>query len=75
MTVEDAALEVAEGSEAFLVFRNAQTDSINVLYRRKNGDLALIEGFDRVLVFDRGALSFDGEAAGAIAHYRRIALT
>lgn len=43
MTVEEAALEVEAGSDAFLVFRNASTDSINVLYRRKDGNLGLIE--------------------------------
>lgn len=43
MTVEEAALEVEAGANAFLVFRNATTDSINVLYRRRDGDLGLIE--------------------------------
>ena len=31
------------GDDAFLVFRNAATDSINVVYRRKDGHLGLIE--------------------------------
>ncbi len=43
MTVEEAAMEVESGADAFLVFRNASTDSINVLYRRKDGNLGLIE--------------------------------
>ncbi len=43
MTVDEAAMEVADAPEAFLVFRNANTDSINVLYRRKDGNLGLIE--------------------------------
>jgi putative sigma-54 modulation protein len=43
MTVEEAAMEVEAGADAFLVFRNATTDSINVLYRRKDGNLGLIE--------------------------------
>ena len=43
MTVEDAALEVTTGSDTFLVFRNAGTDSINIVYRRKDGRLGLIE--------------------------------
>jgi putative sigma-54 modulation protein len=43
LTVDDAALEVEAGQDGFLVFRNAGTGAINVLYRRKNGDLALIE--------------------------------
>ncbi len=43
MTIEEAAMEVETGADAFLVFRNASTDSINVLYRRKDGNLGLIE--------------------------------
>ncbi len=43
MTVEDAALRVDTGAEGFLVFRNASTDAINILYRRKDGQLGLIE--------------------------------
>jgi putative sigma-54 modulation protein len=41
--VDDAATEVEAGKDGFLVFRNADTGAINVLYRRKNGDLGLIE--------------------------------
>jgi putative sigma-54 modulation protein len=43
MTVEDAALRVGAGAETFVVFRNSTTDSINILYRRKDGHLGLIE--------------------------------
>jgi putative sigma-54 modulation protein len=43
MTVDEAALAVVGGNDAFLVFRNATTDAINVLYRRKDGHLGLIE--------------------------------
>jgi putative sigma-54 modulation protein len=43
MSVDEAALEVAEGRDAFLVFRNATTDTINVLFRRPDGNLGLIE--------------------------------
>jgi putative sigma-54 modulation protein len=43
MTVEEAAREVEAGRDGLLVFRNASTDSINVLYRRKDGDFGLIE--------------------------------
>ncbi len=43
MTVDEAAMEVADRPDAFLVFRNANTDTINVLYRRKDGNLGLIE--------------------------------
>jgi putative sigma-54 modulation protein len=43
MSVEDAALKVESGKEAFLVFRNAATDTVNIVYRRKDGQLGLIE--------------------------------
>lgn len=43
MTVDEAALQIDLAADGFLVFRNARTENINVLYRRKNGDLALIE--------------------------------
>jgi putative sigma-54 modulation protein len=43
MSVEEAALTVEGGDDTFLVFRNAATDSINVVYRRKDGNLGLIE--------------------------------
>ena len=43
MSVDEAALEVADGRDAFLVFRNATTDTINVLFRRPDGNLGLIE--------------------------------
>ena len=43
MAVEDAAIEVNETVGAFVVFRNAATDTINVLFRRPDGHLGLIE--------------------------------
>ncbi|HEY3381392.1 MAG TPA: ribosome-associated translation inhibitor RaiA [Vicinamibacterales bacterium] len=43
MTVDEAAMSVDSGDDSFLVFRNATTDSINVVYRRKDGHLGLIE--------------------------------
>ncbi|HSC26715.1 MAG TPA: ribosome-associated translation inhibitor RaiA [Vicinamibacterales bacterium] len=43
MSVEDAALRVESGSETFVVFRNAETDAIGILYRRSDGNLGLIE--------------------------------
>jgi len=46
MSVDEAALVVEGGDDAFLVFRNAATDSINVVYRRKDGNLGLIEPED-----------------------------
>jgi putative sigma-54 modulation protein len=43
MTVEDAAREASASREGVIVFRNASTDAVTVLYRRRNGDLGLIE--------------------------------
>lgn len=43
MSIDEAALEVVDGENAFLVFRNAATDTINVLFRRSDGNLGLIE--------------------------------
>jgi putative sigma-54 modulation protein len=43
MSVDEAALEVTDGRDAFIVFRNATTDTINVLFRRPDGNLGLIE--------------------------------
>jgi ribosome hibernation promoting factor len=43
MSVEDAALRVEGGTDTFLVFRNAETDAVSILYRRKDGNLGLIE--------------------------------
>lgn len=43
MTVEDAALKVDSSTDQFLVFRNASTDAVNILYRRKDGHLGLID--------------------------------
>ena len=43
MTIEDAALRVDQQRETFVVFRNADTEGISILYRRKDGNLGLIE--------------------------------
>ncbi len=43
MTVEDAALRLEGAGETFVVFREADSDRVNILYRRKDGNLALIE--------------------------------
>jgi putative sigma-54 modulation protein len=43
MTVDEAALAVESGDDTFVVFRNAATDGVAVLYRRKDGDFGLIE--------------------------------
>ena len=43
MSIDEAAMEVADGRDAFLVFRNSSTEEINVLFRRADGSLGLIE--------------------------------
>jgi ribosome hibernation promoting factor len=42
MSVEDAALRLDGGAEAFVVFRDADTDRLNILYRRKDGHFGLM---------------------------------
>lgn len=43
ITVDEAVLEVGANDDGFLVFRDAATERVNVLYRRKDGNLGLIE--------------------------------
>ena len=43
MSVEDAALQVESGTESFIVFRNAETEAVSILYRRRDGNFGLIE--------------------------------
>ncbi|MBI4589371.1 MAG: ribosome-associated translation inhibitor RaiA [Candidatus Rokubacteria bacterium] len=43
MSVEEAVMQLGLRRDQFLVFTNATTDTVNVLYRRKNGGLGLIE--------------------------------
>jgi putative sigma-54 modulation protein len=43
MFVDEAVLQMEMSAKQFLVFLNAKTDKVNVLYRRKSGDFGLIE--------------------------------
>ena len=43
MTVADAAREAEASDDGVVVFRDAETSSISVLYRRRNGELTLVE--------------------------------
>lgn len=43
MSLEEAAAELGQGDDEFLVFTNASTDAVNVLYRRTDGGLGLVE--------------------------------
>jgi putative sigma-54 modulation protein len=43
MTVDEAAMEVGGYGDGVVVFRNASTERVNVLYKRRDGNLGLIE--------------------------------
>lgn len=43
MSVEEASLQLESRKFEFLVFRNAETERVNVIYRTKNGDFGLID--------------------------------
>jgi hypothetical protein len=36
-------MRVESGTDTFVVFRNADTDAVSIVYRRKDGSLGLIE--------------------------------
>jgi ribosome hibernation promoting factor len=43
MTTEEAALRLADESDQFVLFRDADTGRLGVLYKRKDGNYGLIE--------------------------------
>lgn len=43
MSVEEAALQLAEMAQGFIVFRNDRSEQVNVLYKRKDGAFGLID--------------------------------
>jgi len=43
LSIEEAALELASNGAEFFAFVNADTEELNVIYRRKDGDLGWIE--------------------------------
>jgi putative sigma-54 modulation protein len=43
MDVEEASLQMDLVSDNFIVFTNSRTNSVNVIYRRKDGDFGLIQ--------------------------------
>lgn len=42
MTIEEAVMQLERSTGEFIVFLNASTDKVNVLYRRRDGNLGLI---------------------------------
>lgn len=43
MTAREAVMEMVLSENDFLMFSNSQTDQVNVVYKRKNGDFGWIE--------------------------------
>jgi putative sigma-54 modulation protein len=43
MFVDEAVLQMEMSARQFLVFQNAKSEKVNVIYRRKNGDFGLID--------------------------------
>ena len=43
MTIEEAALELDGRRDGVLVYRDATSERVSVLFRRKDGNLGLIE--------------------------------
>ena len=43
MSMDEAAMQLETMDNEFLVFLNAETDGVNVIYKRKNGDFGLID--------------------------------
>jgi putative sigma-54 modulation protein len=43
MTAEEAALRLSGEPDQFLVFRDADTNRVGVLYKRNDGNFGLIE--------------------------------
>jgi len=43
MSVDDAAIAISDSEHEFLVFRNSDNDHLNVVYKRKDGNIGWIE--------------------------------
>jgi putative sigma-54 modulation protein len=43
MDPEEAAMQLSNSQQDFIVFRNSRSEKINVIYKRKDGNLGLIE--------------------------------
>jgi putative sigma-54 modulation protein len=43
MSVEEAVMQMDLTNNEFFVFRNAQTEALSVIYRRKDGNYGLID--------------------------------
>ena len=43
LSIDDAATQITASDNDFLVFRNAKTDRLNVVYKRNDGDIGWID--------------------------------
>ena len=43
MSIDDAAIAISDSEHDFLVFRNAENDHLNVVYKRQDGNIGWIE--------------------------------
>jgi putative sigma-54 modulation protein len=43
MTAEEAALDLTDKTDQFVVFRDSDTNRLGVLYKRRDGNFGLIE--------------------------------
>ena len=43
MSVDDAAIAIGDSARDFLVFRNSETERLNVVYKRKDGNIGWID--------------------------------
>jgi len=43
MSIDDAAVAIGDSEHEFLVFRNSDNDRLNVVYKRKDGNIGWIE--------------------------------
>jgi putative sigma-54 modulation protein len=43
MSVDSALVQIGQNDDEFFVFKNIDTNNVNVLYRRRDGDFGLIE--------------------------------
>ena len=45
LTVDEAVEELAGGADLFIVFQNAKTEKVNVLYKRSDGNFGLVQPY------------------------------
>lgn len=43
LTIDEAAMEITSSGNGFFIFRNSKTERLNVVYRRKDGNIGWID--------------------------------